>query len=230
MNTKKPNAELVWKQLEDLLVPRLRLSVIDRTVYAHLLRHTRLEGKLRLQFSIMWLARNISLSTGTASTANAFTASAAPHPPSTASTTSCRRRTRAPAPTAISSPVAWNAMSRKAKSPPPIFFAASSASAASPPPNSPPASAPPTPSPPASSALPFLSLIPSPLLSCGTANPGCRLRHVTQPTLAMFSQVPPKLPTPMLPSPSQVLFLQFYSLLIFISCSATCKHPKIQRP
>lgn len=66
MKTKKPNAELVWKQLEDLLVPRLRLSVIDRTVYSHLLRHTRLEGKLRLRFSILWLARNIRLSTGTA--------------------------------------------------------------------------------------------------------------------------------------------------------------------
>jgi len=64
MKTKKPNAELVWKQLEDLLVPRLRLSVIDRTVYSHLLRHTRLEGKLRLRFSILWLARNIRLSTG----------------------------------------------------------------------------------------------------------------------------------------------------------------------
>ena len=64
MKTKKPNAELVWKQLEDLLVPRLRLSVIDRTVYSHLLRHTRLEGKLRLRFSIQWLARNIRLSTG----------------------------------------------------------------------------------------------------------------------------------------------------------------------
>jgi hypothetical protein len=64
MKTKKPNAELVWKQLEDLLVPRLRLSAIDRTVYSHLLRHTRLEGKLRLRFSIIWLARNIRLSTG----------------------------------------------------------------------------------------------------------------------------------------------------------------------
>ncbi len=64
MKTKKPNAELLWKQLEDQLVPRLRLSVIDRTVYSHLLRHTRLEGKLRLHFSIMWLARNIRLSTG----------------------------------------------------------------------------------------------------------------------------------------------------------------------
>jgi hypothetical protein len=64
MKTKKPNAELVWKQLEDQLVPRLRLSLIDRTVYAHLLRHSRLEGKLRLRFSIRWLARNIGLSSG----------------------------------------------------------------------------------------------------------------------------------------------------------------------
>jgi 5-methylcytosine-specific restriction endonuclease McrA len=64
MKTKKPNAELLWKQLEDQLVPRLRLSVIDRTVYSHLLRHTRLEGRLRLRFSIVWLARNIRLSTG----------------------------------------------------------------------------------------------------------------------------------------------------------------------
>ncbi len=64
MKNKRPNAELVWKQLEDLLVPRLRLSLIDRTVYAHLQRHSRLEGKLRLRFSIRWLARNIRLSTG----------------------------------------------------------------------------------------------------------------------------------------------------------------------
>src|SRR5882672_654125 len=51
MKTKKPNAELVYKQIEDLLVSRLRLSSTDRAVYAHLLRHTRLEGKLRLRFS-----------------------------------------------------------------------------------------------------------------------------------------------------------------------------------
>jgi len=64
MKTKKPNAELVWKQLEDQLAPRLRLSVIERTVYAHLLRHSRLEGKLRLHFSIMGVGRNIRLSMG----------------------------------------------------------------------------------------------------------------------------------------------------------------------
>jgi len=63
-NSKKPNAELVWKQLEDLLVPRLALSVIDRAVYSHLLRHSRLEGKLRLHFSIPWLARGVRLSNG----------------------------------------------------------------------------------------------------------------------------------------------------------------------
>src|SRR5258707_586247 len=62
MKTKKPNAELVWKQLEDQLAPRLRLSVIERTVYAHLVRHSRLEGKLRVQFSIMGVGRNIRLS------------------------------------------------------------------------------------------------------------------------------------------------------------------------
>jgi hypothetical protein len=64
MKNEKPNAELVWKQLEDQLVPRLRLSVVDHTAYSHLLRHSRLEGKLRLRFSIRWLSRNIRLSTG----------------------------------------------------------------------------------------------------------------------------------------------------------------------
>jgi 5-methylcytosine-specific restriction endonuclease McrA len=57
MKNKKPNAEFVWKQMEDSLVPRLRLSVLERSIYSHLLRHSRLEGKLRLRFSILWLAR-----------------------------------------------------------------------------------------------------------------------------------------------------------------------------
>src|SRR5260370_6541807 len=34
MKNEKPNAELVWKQMEDLLAPRLGLSAIERTVYA----------------------------------------------------------------------------------------------------------------------------------------------------------------------------------------------------
>jgi hypothetical protein len=37
---------------------------VDRVVYSHLLRHSRLEGKARLRFSILWLARNILLSGG----------------------------------------------------------------------------------------------------------------------------------------------------------------------
>ncbi len=62
MKNKKPNAELIWKQLEDLLVPRLSLTVVERAVYSHLLRHSRLEGKLRLRFSILWLTRGARLS------------------------------------------------------------------------------------------------------------------------------------------------------------------------
>ena len=66
MKTKKPNAELVCKQVEDLLVPRLRFSATDRAVYAHLLRHTRFEGKLRLRFSMAWLALGTRLCDGPA--------------------------------------------------------------------------------------------------------------------------------------------------------------------
>jgi 5-methylcytosine-specific restriction endonuclease McrA len=56
------NAVLIWKQLEDDLVPRLRLNLVERVVYYHLLRHSRLEGKLQLRFSIQWLTRGIRLS------------------------------------------------------------------------------------------------------------------------------------------------------------------------
>jgi hypothetical protein len=58
------NAVLVWKQIEDDLSPRLSLTVTERVVYSHLLRHSRLEGKLRLRFSILWLARGTRLSAG----------------------------------------------------------------------------------------------------------------------------------------------------------------------
>src|SRR5260370_19784116 len=60
MKIKRPSAEQVWKQFEDL-APRLRLSATDRVVYSHLLRHSRLERKLRLRFSIPWLARGVGL-------------------------------------------------------------------------------------------------------------------------------------------------------------------------
>lgn len=66
MKNKIPNAAEVWKQMEDVLVPQLRLSILDRSVYSHLLRHSRLEGKLRLRFSIQWLARAVRVSGGPA--------------------------------------------------------------------------------------------------------------------------------------------------------------------
>jgi 5-methylcytosine-specific restriction endonuclease McrA len=63
MTNKKLDGVEVWKQFEDLLIPGLRLSVIERAVYSHLLRHSRLEGKVRLRFSIDWLARGTGLGT-----------------------------------------------------------------------------------------------------------------------------------------------------------------------
>jgi 5-methylcytosine-specific restriction endonuclease McrA len=62
VNYKKPNAALVWKQMEDLLAPQLNFSLADRVIYSHLFRHSRLEGKLQFQFSISWLARGVGLS------------------------------------------------------------------------------------------------------------------------------------------------------------------------
>ena len=57
MKNKKLNAVPMWKQLEDLAVPRPHLSVHERAAYSHLLRHRRLEGRPQLCFSIPWLAR-----------------------------------------------------------------------------------------------------------------------------------------------------------------------------
>ena len=62
MKSKTTNARLVWKQIDDTLVPRLRLSVTDRAAYCHLMRHSYLEGKARVRFSIKWLARGIRVS------------------------------------------------------------------------------------------------------------------------------------------------------------------------
>ena len=52
MKNKQIDGTEVWKQLEDMLVPRLRLTVTERAVYSYLVRHSRLEGKLRAHFSI----------------------------------------------------------------------------------------------------------------------------------------------------------------------------------
>lgn len=62
MKNKKLNGTLAWKHLEDIVVPRLRLSLTERVVYSHLLRHSRLEGRRRLHFSIRWLAASTCLS------------------------------------------------------------------------------------------------------------------------------------------------------------------------
>src|SRR5216684_3559411 len=63
MKEKKIDAIEVWKEL-DALAPRLGLSVIDRTVYLHLLRLTHVEGKRRLRFSILGIAPHLGLSGG----------------------------------------------------------------------------------------------------------------------------------------------------------------------
>lgn len=55
----------IWKQFEDLMIPRLRLTVNERAVYSYLLRHSRLEGKPRLRFSILGVAQGAGLSTWT---------------------------------------------------------------------------------------------------------------------------------------------------------------------
>lgn len=62
MKNEKPNAELIWKQLADLVVPGLRLSVVDRAIYFHLVRHSHLEGKRRLRISMYKLGRGTQLS------------------------------------------------------------------------------------------------------------------------------------------------------------------------
>jgi 5-methylcytosine-specific restriction endonuclease McrA len=64
MLNKKLNAKLLWMQFEDVLAPRLGLTVKDRAVYSYLLRHSLVVGKLRLQFAVMSLARTLGLSVG----------------------------------------------------------------------------------------------------------------------------------------------------------------------
>ncbi len=66
MKNERLNVGQVWKQFEDVLAPRLRLSPVDRAVYSHLLRHSRLEGKRCIQFSMHWLARGVCLTAGPA--------------------------------------------------------------------------------------------------------------------------------------------------------------------
>lgn len=61
MKNKKPNASSLWKQFEDL-APHMHLSVGDRAVYSYLLRHSRLEGRRRIEFSLRTLSRGSGVS------------------------------------------------------------------------------------------------------------------------------------------------------------------------
>jgi 5-methylcytosine-specific restriction endonuclease McrA len=64
MLNKKLNAKLLWMQFEDVLAPRLGLTVWDRAVYSYLLRHSLVVGKLRLHFAVLSVARDLRLSNG----------------------------------------------------------------------------------------------------------------------------------------------------------------------
>jgi 5-methylcytosine-specific restriction endonuclease McrA len=64
MPNKTQNAKLLWMQFEDILAPRLGLTVWDRAVYSYLLRHSLVVGKVRLHFAVMSVARTLGLSNG----------------------------------------------------------------------------------------------------------------------------------------------------------------------
>ena len=65
MKNKRVNPGQIWKQFEDVVAPGLRLSLIERAVYSHLLRHSLLEGKQRLRFSLAGLGRSVRLNVAT---------------------------------------------------------------------------------------------------------------------------------------------------------------------
>src|SRR5439155_12658300 len=64
MLNKKLNAKLLWMQFEDVLAPRLGLTVKERAVYSYLLRHSLVVGKRRLHFAVLSVARDLGLSNG----------------------------------------------------------------------------------------------------------------------------------------------------------------------
>src|SRR5690349_19965090 len=61
MKNEKLDTAEVWRQMEDLAAPQLRETVHDLPVYSYLLRHSRIEGKVRLRFSISWLKHGTGL-------------------------------------------------------------------------------------------------------------------------------------------------------------------------
>jgi len=66
MKPKKLNPGLLWMQFEDVLAPRLGLTVKERAVYSYLLRHSLVVGKIRLRFAVIGVARALGLSNGAA--------------------------------------------------------------------------------------------------------------------------------------------------------------------
>jgi hypothetical protein len=66
MPNKTLNAKLLWMQFEDVLAPRLGLTVKERAVYSYLLRHSLVVGKVRLQFAVISLARTLGVGIGAA--------------------------------------------------------------------------------------------------------------------------------------------------------------------
>lgn len=66
LDKKLNTTQLLWIQFEDVLAPRLGLTVKERAVYSYLLRHSLVVGKLRVQFAVISLARTLRLSIGAA--------------------------------------------------------------------------------------------------------------------------------------------------------------------
>src|SRR5215472_4379850 len=62
----KLDPRLLWIQFEDVLAPRLGLTVKERAVYCYLLRHTLVVGKDRLKFAVTSLGRTLHMSIGAA--------------------------------------------------------------------------------------------------------------------------------------------------------------------
>lgn len=64
MPDKKLNPKLLWVLFEDVLAPRLGLTIKDRAVYSYLLRHSLVVGETRLHFAVTALARTLGISAG----------------------------------------------------------------------------------------------------------------------------------------------------------------------
>lgn len=59
--TENFDAAQVWAQIEDCLVPYLRLDELERALYYYLMRHTRVQGQRTVRTSRMALVRNAGL-------------------------------------------------------------------------------------------------------------------------------------------------------------------------